>query len=146
MLTLTAPLSSCSAPVLELNLALAAASLAGQPVFAETGASPKQSYFGSGNTSPLFVASGTIISTSFYFHVLSLTVPFASHTSLLLGMSSPFAFDEKREDPMYSPYSPFGDGSAAVYKEAQAEEKVGPFEFVCSCIPMIHRLCLTLPC
>ncbi len=29
--------------------------------------------------------------------------------------SSPFTLSEKREDPLYSPYSPFGDGSAAVY-------------------------------
>lgn len=29
--------------------------------------------------------------------------------------SSPFAAGEVREDPLYSPYSPYGDGSAAVY-------------------------------
>lgn len=41
------------------------------------------------------------------------------------GNSSPFTFDEKREDKIYSPYSPFGDGSAAVYKDRKgnAEEQ-----------------------
>ena len=29
--------------------------------------------------------------------------------------SSPFTLSEKREDAIYSPYSPYGDGSAAVY-------------------------------
>jgi hypothetical protein len=29
--------------------------------------------------------------------------------------SSPFTLDENREDPIYSPYSPYGDGTAAVY-------------------------------
>jgi len=35
--------------------------------------------------------------------------------------SSPFN-DEKREDPMFSPYSPYGNGDAAVYKRGGAEE------------------------
>lgn len=30
--------------------------------------------------------------------------------------SSPFAAGETREDPLYSPYSPYGNGDAAVYK------------------------------
>lgn len=38
------------------------------------------------------------------------------------GNSSPFTFDEKREDPIYSPYSPYGDASKAVYKEAGKDE------------------------
>ena len=29
--------------------------------------------------------------------------------------SSPYTLSEKREDAIYSPYSPFGDGTAAVY-------------------------------
>lgn len=29
--------------------------------------------------------------------------------------SSPFTVNENREDPMYSPYSAYGDGTAAVY-------------------------------
>jgi hypothetical protein len=44
--------------------------------------------------------------------------------SAFVGASSPFTFDEKREDPIYSPYSAFGDGTAAVYKAAQNDEKV----------------------
>ena len=38
------------------------------------------------------------------------------------GNSSPFTFDEKREDPIYSPYSAYGDGTKAVYKEAGKDE------------------------
>jgi hypothetical protein len=30
--------------------------------------------------------------------------------------SSPFIVTEDREDPIYSPYSPYGDGSKAAYK------------------------------
>jgi len=39
-------------------------------------------------------------------------------------MSSPFAAGENREDPIYSPYSPYGNGEAAVYKnrKGSAEE------------------------
>eukprot|EP00607_Mallomonas_marina_P011243 CAMPEP_0182416130 /NCGR_PEP_ID=MMETSP1167-20130531/265_1 /TAXON_ID=2988 /ORGANISM="Mallomonas Sp, Strain CCMP3275" /LENGTH=185 /DNA_ID=CAMNT_0024588589 /DNA_START=159 /DNA_END=716 /DNA_ORIENTATION=- len=33
------------------------------------------------------------------------------------GASSPFTIDEKREDPIYSPYSPYGNGQAAAYNE-----------------------------
>ena len=29
--------------------------------------------------------------------------------------STPFTITENREDPIYSPYSPYGDGTAAVY-------------------------------
>ena len=29
--------------------------------------------------------------------------------------STPFTLNEDREDPIYSPYSPYGDGTAAVY-------------------------------
>ena len=29
--------------------------------------------------------------------------------------SSPFTINENREDPMYSPYSPFGNGDKAIY-------------------------------
>ena len=36
--------------------------------------------------------------------------------------SSPYATGENREDPLYSPYSPYGNGEAAVYKEGQSEE------------------------
>ena len=36
--------------------------------------------------------------------------------------SSPFANNEVREDPLYSPYSPYGNGEAAVYKSGKAEE------------------------
>ncbi len=38
------------------------------------------------------------------------------------GYSSPFSGDEKREDPLYSPYSPYGNGAAAVYKEGKSDE------------------------
>lgn len=38
------------------------------------------------------------------------------------GYSSPFSAGEKREDPLYSPYSPYGDGSASVYKKGSPEE------------------------
>jgi len=40
------------------------------------------------------------------------------------GASSPFTFDEKREDPIYSPYSPYGNGAQAIYKEAGTDEKI----------------------
>lgn len=36
--------------------------------------------------------------------------------------SSPYASGENREDPLYSPYSPYGNGDAAVYKEGQSDE------------------------
>lgn len=40
------------------------------------------------------------------------------------GTSSPFTVNENREDPIYSPYSPYGDGTAAVYnnRKGSAEE------------------------
>jgi hypothetical protein len=39
-------------------------------------------------------------------------------------MSSPFAAGENREDPIYSPYSPYGNGEKAVYnaRKGTAEE------------------------
>eukprot|EP00600_Ochromonadales_sp_CCMP1393_P004993 CAMPEP_0174954834 /NCGR_PEP_ID=MMETSP0004_2-20121128/648_1 /TAXON_ID=420556 /ORGANISM="Ochromonas sp., Strain CCMP1393" /LENGTH=182 /DNA_ID=CAMNT_0016202699 /DNA_START=755 /DNA_END=1303 /DNA_ORIENTATION=- len=37
-------------------------------------------------------------------------------------MSSPFAAGENREDPLYSPYSPYGNGEAAVYKRGGDSE------------------------
>jgi hypothetical protein len=40
--------------------------------------------------------------------------------------SSPFTINEKREDPIYSPYSPFGNGDAAIY--TLARQKGGPEE------------------
>ena len=36
--------------------------------------------------------------------------------------SSPFTVNEAREDPIYSPYSAYGDGSASVYKKANKDE------------------------
>ena len=41
------------------------------------------------------------------------------------GMSSPFYADERREDPLYSPYSPYGNGEKSVYnaeRKGSAEE------------------------
>lgn len=40
--------------------------------------------------------------------------------------SSPFTINENREDPMYSPYSPFGNGEKAVY--TITNRKGGPEE------------------
>jgi hypothetical protein len=40
--------------------------------------------------------------------------------------SSPFTINEDREDPMYSPYSPFGNGEKAVY--TTSNRKGGPEE------------------
>lgn len=39
-------------------------------------------------------------------------------------LSSPFAAGETREDPLYSPYSPYGNGEKAVYnaRKGTAEE------------------------
>ena len=31
--------------------------------------------------------------------------------------STPFTLNENREDPIYSPYSPYGDGTAAAYND-----------------------------
>jgi hypothetical protein len=36
--------------------------------------------------------------------------------------STPYTLSENREDPIYSPYSPYGDGSAAAYKKGSKEE------------------------
>jgi hypothetical protein len=36
--------------------------------------------------------------------------------------SSPFTVNEKREDPMYSPYSAYGNGDASVYKKGGKDE------------------------
>lgn len=36
-------------------------------------------------------------------------------------VSSPFTVNEDREDPMFSPYSPYGDGSAAVYNKVKGD-------------------------
>ena len=38
------------------------------------------------------------------------------------GPSSPFSGNENREDPLFSPYSPYGNGEAAVYKEGKEQE------------------------
>jgi hypothetical protein len=38
------------------------------------------------------------------------------------GLSSPFTAGEVREDPIYSPYSPYGNGEKAVYKRGNSEE------------------------
>jgi hypothetical protein len=37
-------------------------------------------------------------------------------------LSSPFSAGEVREDPIYSPYSPYGNGEKAAYKRGNAEE------------------------
>jgi hypothetical protein len=37
-------------------------------------------------------------------------------------ISSPFSAGEVREDPIYSPYSPYGNGEKAAYKRGNAEE------------------------
>ena len=36
--------------------------------------------------------------------------------------SSPFTFEENREDPIYSPYSPYGNGAAAVYNKVKGDK------------------------
>ncbi len=39
--------------------------------------------------------------------------------------SSPYTLSENREDPIYSPYSPYGDGSAAAYnKRKNSKEEI----------------------
>ncbi len=37
-------------------------------------------------------------------------------------ISSPYSAAEVREDPIYSPYSPYGNGDKAVYKRGSVEE------------------------
>jgi hypothetical protein len=37
--------------------------------------------------------------------------------------SSPFTYSENREDPIYSPYSAYGDGSKAVYNQIRGDAK-----------------------
>ena len=37
-------------------------------------------------------------------------------------VSSPFTVNEKREDSIYSPYSAYGNGDAAVYKKGGKDE------------------------
>ena len=40
--------------------------------------------------------------------------------------SSPFTFEENREDPIYSPYSPYGSGAAASYNGRKgSKEEIG---------------------
>jgi hypothetical protein len=39
------------------------------------------------------------------------------------GASSPFVMDENREDAIYSPYSPFGDGSKAAYNARKGSKE-----------------------
>lgn len=39
-----------------------------------------------------------------------------------VAQSSPFTVTEQREDPIYSPYSAFGNGDAAVYKKGGKDE------------------------
>jgi hypothetical protein len=36
--------------------------------------------------------------------------------------SSPFTFEESREDPIYSPYSPYGNGAAASYNKVKGDK------------------------
>jgi hypothetical protein len=40
------------------------------------------------------------------------------------ALSSPFSYEESREDPIYSPYSPYGNGEKAAYNA----RKNGPEE------------------
>lgn len=61
------------------------------------------------------IALATLIASSIF------SVPAFSKTEANIGifkndaLSSPFAEGEDREDPMFSPYSPYGDGSKATY-------------------------------
>ncbi len=36
--------------------------------------------------------------------------------------STPYTIDENREDPIFSPYSPYGNGEAALYKKGNKED------------------------
>jgi hypothetical protein len=53
--------------------------------------------------------------------------------------SSPFANNEKREDPLYSPYSPYGNGEAAVYKSGKADEVKFWTNQLNNCMYVIHH-------
>ena len=39
------------------------------------------------------------------------------------AQSTPFTVQENREDPLYSPYSAYGNGEAAVYKKGGKDEE-----------------------
>ena len=63
--------------------------------------------------------TAAIIAVSFMSGLPAIAVEGASPKQNFFGeaASSPFTFEETREDPIYSPYSPYGTGAAAVYNE-----------------------------
>ena len=70
------------------------------------------------------VVGAAIMASTFMGGLPSFAVEGAAPKQSYFGASasSPFAFDEKREDPLYSPYSPYGDGTAAAYKKGTEKE------------------------
>jgi len=59
-----------------------------------------------------------LIASTFFGSLPSLAVEGTSPKQSYFGdapASSPFTINEVREDPIYSPYSPFGNGEKAVY-------------------------------
>ena len=40
------------------------------------------------------------------------------------ALSSPFTVNEQREDPIYSPYSAYGNGEASIYKKGGKDELI----------------------
>lgn len=55
-------------------------------------------------------------------------------------MSSPFPQGETREDPIYSAYSPYGDGSKATYKAGGSEEIAFYSKMFNECVKRTERI------
>ena len=76
------------------------------------------------------VLTAAVIAASFMGGLPAIAVEGASpkQNFLIFGeaTSSPFTFEEAREDPIYSPYSPYGSGAAASYNQRKGnKDEVG---------------------
>ena len=72
--------------------------------------------------------TAAIIAASFMGGLPAIAVEGASPKQNFFGeaSSSPFTFEETREDPIYSPYSPYGTGAAASYNSRKgSKEEIG---------------------
>ena len=74
--------------------------------------------------------TAAVIAASFMGGLPAIAVEGASPKQNFLifseATSSPFTFEENREDPIYSPYSPYGSGAAASYNGRKgSKEEIG---------------------
>ena len=69
--------------------------------------------------------TAAVIAASFMGGLPAIAAEGASPKQNFFGeaASSPFTFEEAREDPIYSPYSPYGSGAAASYNDRKGSKE-----------------------